>query len=549
MEPATAFDLPAAPPLLPEVFARWFAGRGWAPRAHQLELLAKARAGRSTLLIAPTGGGKTLAGFLPTLVELYEKDFSNARHVPLPPRSGGEGLGVGGNSKHRSAVPPTPDPSPPLASLAGGGERTRFISTGRDVRRSQGLHTLYISPLKALAVDIARNLEIPVKEMGLNVRLETRTGDTPASKRQRQRRYPPDILLTTPEQLALLLATADAPYLFGTLRRVVLDELHSLVTSKRGDLLSLGLARLYALAPQLTTVGLSATVATPDDLCRFLVPQSPGREARADLVMAEAGAPPHVAMLDTDEHLPWAGHSARHALGEIYASDQAPQDHAGVRQHPQPGGVHFPDAVADERRQPRHRAASRLARRRAAPQGRGCHERRALARGGVHLFARPRRRLGRRRSGDQCRRAQRRLAAAAADRPLQPPARRAVESGAGAGQPLRSAGVPRRARCRGRKRAGHAAFAHRRARRAGPAHPRPRLRRTVPGRRALRRSARRRALHLARARRLRRRGRFRRHRRLRAESLRALRQDQARYEMARTAAGASPIRAWRNATA
>ena len=255
------------------MFARWFAGRGWVPRAHQLELLAKARVGRSTLLIAPTGGGKTLAGFLPTLVELNEAN----------------------------------------------GRSPRLSSSGRDVRRSQGLHTLYISPLKALAVDIARNLEIPVKEMGLNVRLETRTGDTPASKRQRQRRYPPDILLTTPEQLALLLATADAPYLFGTLRRVVLDELHSLVTSKRGDLLSLGLARLYALAPQLATVGLSATVAEPDDLCRFLVPQSPGREARADLVMAEAGAQPHVAMLDTDEHLPWAGHSARHALGEIYA--------------------------------------------------------------------------------------------------------------------------------------------------------------------------------------------------------------------------------------
>ena len=163
------------------------------------------------LLIAPTGGGKTLAGFLPTLVELYE---AGAR---------------------------APRASSRLAARCAA---------------SQGLHTLYISPLKALAVDIARNLEIPVREMGLNVRLETRTGDTPASKRQRQRRQPPDILLTTPEQLALLLASADAPYLFGTLKRVVLDELHSLVTSKRGDLLSLDLARLFTLAPQLTTVWL-----------------------------------------------------------------------------------------------------------------------------------------------------------------------------------------------------------------------------------------------------------------------------------------------------
>jgi len=260
-------------PALPDVFLRWFAHRGWAPRAHQLELLEKARAGRSTLLIAPTGAGKTLAGFLPTLVELSE--------YRAPPK--------------------------------------RLTSTGRDLRRSKGLHTLYISPLKALAVDIARNLETPVAEMQLPVRLETRTGDTPASKRQRQRRDPPDILLTTPEQLALLLASADAPYMFSTLKRVIFDELHSLVTSKRGDLLSLGLARLFTLAPQITSVGLSATVAEPDDLRRYLVPQPPGGSALADLVLAEGGAAPDVSMLDTQALLPWAGHSALHALGEIYA--------------------------------------------------------------------------------------------------------------------------------------------------------------------------------------------------------------------------------------
>jgi ATP-dependent Lhr-like helicase len=301
MEPATAAVDRIAEAALPAVFARWFAGRGWTPRAHQLDLLARSRAGRSTLLIAPTGGGKTLAGFLPTLVELHEGSMRESA------RSWAEG----------QQFPLTPGLSPPRASQAGEGNR-KLISTGRGLRREGGLHTLYISPLKALAVDIARNLEIPVREMDLRVRLETRTGDTPASKRQRQRRHPPDILLTTPEQLALLLASADAPYLFGSLRRVVLDELHSLVTSKRGDLLSLGLARLFALAPQLATVGLSATVAEPDDLCRYLVPQPPGRAARADLVVAEAGAAPQVSMLDTQEHLPWAGHSARHALGEMY---------------------------------------------------------------------------------------------------------------------------------------------------------------------------------------------------------------------------------------
>jgi ATP-dependent Lhr-like helicase len=154
--------------------------------------------------------------------------------------------------------------------------------------------------------------------MALPIRLETRTGDTPVSKRQRQRRDPPDILLTTPEQLALLLASDDAPFLFGSLKRVILDELHSLVMSKRGDLLSLGLARLCTIAPALGTVGLSATVAEPDDLRRYLVPQQ-GAAALADLVLAEPGAAPDITMLDTAEKLPWAGHSARHALGEIYS--------------------------------------------------------------------------------------------------------------------------------------------------------------------------------------------------------------------------------------
>src|SRR6202035_4842433 len=161
--------------------------------------------------------------------------------------------------------------------------RRKLVSLGRDVRREGGLHTLYISPLKALAVDIARNLEAPVAEMHLPIRIETRTGDTPVSKRQRQRRDPPDILLTTPEQLALLLASADAPYLFGSLKRVVLDELHALVTSKRGDLLSLGLGRLWQLAPGLGMAGLSATVAEREALCRFLVPQPEGGTSRADL--------------------------------------------------------------------------------------------------------------------------------------------------------------------------------------------------------------------------------------------------------------------------
>ncbi|ABD86318.1 ligase-associated DNA damage response DEXH box helicase [Rhodopseudomonas palustris] len=311
---------------LPERFQQWFAARGWSPRQHQLALLAKARAQRSALLIAPTGAGKTLAGFLPTLVELSPGLLRDMR-APLPPRSGGEGSGVGGIAADAARavrpMPPTPDPSPPRAARAGGGETaaselTASISLGRGVTRSRGLHTLYISPLKALAVDIARNLEAPIAQMNLPIKVETRTGDTPVSRRGRQRKYPPDILLTTPEQLALLLASDDAPFLFGSLRRIVLDELHALVTSKRGDLLSLGLARLWRIAPQLRAIGLSATVAEPEQLARFLVPQPPGETSAADIVVAGGAAQPIVEMLDSKERLPWAGHSARHALPEIY---------------------------------------------------------------------------------------------------------------------------------------------------------------------------------------------------------------------------------------
>ncbi|WP_127088430.1 ligase-associated DNA damage response DEXH box helicase [Aquabacter cavernae] len=264
---------PEAETGLPQRFTDWFAARGWAPRPHQLDLLAQARAGRSTLLIAPTGAGKTLAGFLPSLVELSEK-----------------------RRPRRKAEPAGRAPPEPVSPL----------------------HTLYISPLKALAVDIARNLETPIAEMGLKIRVETRTGDTPTSRRQRQRRDPPDILLTTPEQLSLLLASKDGEYLFSGLRRVVLDELHALVTSKRGDLLSLTLARLRTIAPDLQAVGLSATVAEPNDLRRYLVAQREGEDNLAGLVVAQGGAPPDLSILDSRAKMPWATHTALHALPDVY---------------------------------------------------------------------------------------------------------------------------------------------------------------------------------------------------------------------------------------
>ncbi|WP_425066732.1 ligase-associated DNA damage response DEXH box helicase [Reyranella sp.] len=249
---------------LPDLFARWFESRGWAPRPHQLALVDLARKGKSALLIAPTGGGKTLAGFLPSLIELTER------------RQAGQDL----------------------AYKKGQGE----------------LHTLYISPLKALATDIRRNLEQPLAEMQLPVRAESRTGDTPQSRRLRQRERPPDLLMTTPESLALLLSYLDAAKFFASLKCVIIDELHAFATSKRGHHLALCLSRLATLAPQARFVGLSATVADPPELAEFLNL----RDEPVEIVMGEPGAPPVVSIIDARERLPWGGHMGRHAVPEIY---------------------------------------------------------------------------------------------------------------------------------------------------------------------------------------------------------------------------------------
>ena len=253
---------------LPEPFASWFRARGWRPHAHQLALLDLAASGCDTLLIAPTGGGKTLAGFLPSLTDLA-----------------------------RRKKPPRPETA---------------------------IHTLYVSPLKALAVDIARNLASPVAEMALPIRLETRTGDTPPSRRARKRVLPPEILLTTTVEFALMMSMRGVAELFGQLKFVVLDELHALASSKRGDLLSLDLARLRTLSPSLTAIGLSATVARPYELAAFLVPHR-GTEATrlAEIVVAGEGARADISILESEAELPWAGHSARYAIPEIYAAIKA----------------------------------------------------------------------------------------------------------------------------------------------------------------------------------------------------------------------------------
>ena len=227
---------------LPDRFLTWFATRGWSPRPHQLAMLGAASARESILLIAPTGGGKTLAGFLPSLI-----------------------------------------------ALAG-------------PRETLGLHTLYVSPLKALAADIARNLTVPVAEMMLSIRIETRTGDTSHERRRQQREMPPDMLLTTPESLAVLLSQESAARFFAQLDTIVIDEIHAIAGTKRGDQLALGLARLAALAPKARRVGLSATVAHPDALLAYVGAGGPAR-----LITVAEGAPPDLRMMLPEQRIAWAG--------------------------------------------------------------------------------------------------------------------------------------------------------------------------------------------------------------------------------------------------
>ena len=240
---------------LPKQFLDWFKARGWTAHPHQHQIVEKTADGHPVLLVAPTGAGKTLSGFLPSLIDLAQTPF-------------------------------------------------------------EGLHTLYLSPLKALAVDIARNLESPIEEMGLDITIETRTGDTPQSKRNRQRTAPPNILLTTPESLELMLSWPEADKLFGQLRYIIIDEIHSLVGNKRGDLLSLSLATLRGLAPSSLSIGLSATIAKPEEMRGWLATDT----GCVEIVQPRLDKKIQIDILETaDSYLPWAGHSALYAAAEIYA--------------------------------------------------------------------------------------------------------------------------------------------------------------------------------------------------------------------------------------
>ena len=237
-----------------EPIDNWLKKNNWAIYNHQIETLKLSENGYDVLLVAPTGGGKTLAGFLPSLNDLI-------------------------NNKPKK----------------------------------NNLHTLYISPLKALTIDVHRNLTSPIEDQGLDIRVETRTGDTSAYKKNRQKVLPPDMLMTTPESLALLLSNKESKDYFKNLKYLVIDEIHTLVNTKRGDLLSLNLSRISSISPDCKRIGLSATVKNKNAVLKFLTSKK-----KAKTLNVEETSVPKIDILETNNRVPWSGHMASYAIRDIY---------------------------------------------------------------------------------------------------------------------------------------------------------------------------------------------------------------------------------------
>ena len=238
---------------IPQYLNVWFAQKGWQLHPYQKKMFKQFANQQSTLLIAPTGGGKTLASFLPAVIDIHNNNF-------------------------------------------------------------KGLHTLYISPLKALTTDIKRNLLNPIADMNLSITVETRTGDTNSYQRQRQRKKPPNILLTTPESLMLLLTYTEASEYFKNVKCIIIDEIHSLAPSKRGDLTALALTHLNNFAPTAMRFGLSATVAEPAPLAAWLG----WKKQSAEVIIARSTIKPDLHILTNGERIPYSGFMAKYAVADIY---------------------------------------------------------------------------------------------------------------------------------------------------------------------------------------------------------------------------------------
>ncbi|MAZ07519.1 MAG: DNA ligase-associated DEXH box helicase [Rickettsiales bacterium] len=233
------------------IITNWFKIKGWSYYKHQLQTLDKIKNHKNVLLISPTGSGKTLAGFLPSLCDLISS-------------------------------------------------------------KNNQLHTLYISPLKSLTYDIERNLLEPIKELKLDISVESRTGDTNYSKKKNQLIVPPQILATTIESFVLLMSHSNFKDFFKSLRFLIIDEVHTITNTKRGELLSLNLTRLSGFNKIFQKILLSATAPNAKDIINYFSPKD------GQIISSKINQKKEIMIIKSQERIPWSGHMAEYAIGEIY---------------------------------------------------------------------------------------------------------------------------------------------------------------------------------------------------------------------------------------
>ena len=258
----------------------WFARKGWQPFPFQREAWAAYLRGESGLIHAATGTGKTLAAWLGPVAEWLAENNTQQAETP--------------KSK---------------------------------IQNPKSLRVVWLTPLRALAADTLEALRLPLAELGVPWTLETRTGDTAAATRARQRKHLPNALITTPESLTLLLARDDAPELFRDLRAVIVDEWHELLASKRGVQTELALAHLRTFAPGLRTWGLSATLGNLDLALTALtgVHHNQGPSPQPPAPSLIQGEVPKTLIIDAlipteIERFPWAGHLGLRMLPQVVAA-------------------------------------------------------------------------------------------------------------------------------------------------------------------------------------------------------------------------------------
>lgn len=241
-----------------ESFRAWFAEEGWTPSPFQEETWAASIAGKSGLVHVPTGSGKTYAAYLGPLARIAS------------------------------------EPGP-------------------------GLRLLYISPLRAMARDIEAALRRPVDELGLDVTIGSRTGDTSSAERRRQKKQMPNVLVTTPESLSLLLSYANAPRIFRDVQTIIVDEWHELMGSKRGTQYELAATRVRKWAPQSSTWALSATIANLEEAAKLAVGAT---VSKPHLVTASIKRPTAIDVIHPDEidSFPWYGHMGLNMLEQVLDS-------------------------------------------------------------------------------------------------------------------------------------------------------------------------------------------------------------------------------------